>query len=158
MAHYSIEAQPAPGSCHYRYWRNYPLPDPRCTPGAISPAVTQANIGATICVSGYTSSVRPPYSVTSVEKRGSAAAYGYAGSFHTAEYDHLIPLELGGDPNDPANLWVEPNDRAHARTVINSKDSLENALHRLVCAGQLPLAVARRDIATNWASAYLRYG
>ncbi len=36
------------------------LPDPSCTPGAIDPAVAQANIGSTICRTGYTDSVRPP--------------------------------------------------------------------------------------------------
>ena len=37
------------------------LPD---VPGAVDPAVTPDNIDATICVSGYARSVRPPYSVT----------------------------------------------------------------------------------------------
>jgi hypothetical protein len=26
-------------------------------------------------------------------------SYGYTGSLHEAEYDHLISLQLGGDPN-----------------------------------------------------------
>ncbi len=57
---------------------------------------------------------------------GSAAAYGYTGPFSTGEYDHLVPLELGGDPNDPANLWLEPNDRPGATSTANTKDALEN--------------------------------
>jgi hypothetical protein len=158
QATYAVQPQPAPGSCHYVYSGPYPLPDPQCTPGAISPQVTQDNISSTICSSGYTESIRPPESVTEPEKAASAAAYGYTGSFETAEYDHLIPLELGGDPNDPANLWVEPNDRAAAATTYNTKDSLENRLNTLVCSGQLPLAIARQAIATNWVSAYQQYG
>ena len=37
------------------------------------------------------------------------AEYGYADT-STADYeeDHLIPLELGGAPRDPNNLWPEP--------------------------------------------------
>jgi hypothetical protein len=97
-------------------------------------------------------------SVTDREKLASAAAYGYAGPLHTAEYDHLIPLELGGDPNDPANLWVEPNDRPGAATTYNTKDTLENTLNRRVCSGEMPLATARRAIATNWVAAYNQYG
>jgi hypothetical protein len=120
--------------------------------------VSQATIATTICRRGYTATVRPPQSVTSREKLASAAAYGYTGSLHTAEYDHLIPLELGGDPNDAANLWVQPNDRAGAATTFNSKDALENALNRLVCSGRLPLAAARRAIATDWVAAYAQYG
>jgi hypothetical protein len=120
--------------------------------------VTQATIGSTICVRGYTATIRPPPEVTASEKRASAAAYHYTGSLHTAEYDHLIPLELGGDPNTPANLWVQPNDRAAATTTYNSKDTLENALHQLVCSHQMPLATARKLIATNWVAAYQQYG
>jgi len=37
------------------------------------------------------------------------------------------------------------------------KDRLENELHRLVCAGQLPLDTAQRDIATDWIAAYQAY-
>ena len=149
---------PAPGSCHYGSSGPYPLPDPNCTPGAINPQVTQANISSTICASGYTETIRPPESITEPEKAASAQAYGYTGSFHTAEYDHLISLELGGDPNDPANLWVEPNDRAGAASTYNSKDTLENRLNNLVCSGQMTLAGARSAIATNWVAAFQQYG
>ena len=158
LAAYSVEPQPVPGSCHYGFSGPYPLPDPRCTPGAVNPKVTQATIASTICVSGYTSSIRPPENITEHEKTASAAAYGYTGSMHTAEYDHLVSLELGGDPNDPANLWVEPNDRPAATATANSKDVLENRLHDLVCAGQLSLAVAQQAIARNWVGAFQQYG
>jgi hypothetical protein len=120
--------------------------------------VTQGNISSTICASGYTETIRPPESITEPEKAASAQAYGYTGSFHTAEYDHLISLELGGDPNDPANLWVEPNDRPGATTTDNTKDVLENRLNALVCSGQMTLAAARSAIATNWVAAYQQYG
>ncbi|WP_394298689.1 hypothetical protein [Streptomyces rimosus] len=53
---------------------------------------------------GYTSKIRPPVPVTSVEKTANARSYGYTASLHDAEYDHLISLELGGDPNDARNL------------------------------------------------------
>ena len=155
---YSIESQPAPGSCHYRWDGSDPLPDPSCTPGAINPPVTQADIATTICSSGWTSTVRPPESVTSPEKVASAAAYGYTGPFSTAEYDHLVPLELGGDPNDPANLWVEPNDRPDATSTYNSKDDLEDRLRQLVCSGSLDLATAQQAIAADWVTAAARYG
>ncbi len=157
MASYTIEPQPAPGSCHYTYIGTFPLPDPSCTPGAISPAVTQSNIGATICRSGYTASVRPPVGVTEPEKYASALAYGYSGPFHTAEYDHLIPLELGGDPNDAKNLWIEPNDNPNATSTANSKDVLENRLNDLVCSGQLSLFSAQLAISSNWVTAYQQY-
>ena len=52
--------------------------------------MTQANIDSTICVSGYTKTVRPPESVTEPEKLASMAAYGDTDSAHNYEYDHLI--------------------------------------------------------------------
>jgi len=158
QATYTVEPQPAPGSCRYGYVGSYPLPDPSCTPGATNPQVTQADIGSTICNSGYSASIRPPESVTEPEKEGSAAAYGYTGAFSTAEYDHLIPLELGGDPNDPANLWIEPPDNPDATSTSNTKDLLENELNSLVCSGRMALATAQQAIATDWVSAYQHYG
>jgi hypothetical protein len=157
MATYSIQAQPASGSCHYTFVGADPLPDRGCTPGAINPEVTQANIGSTICRSGYTESIRPPKSVTEVEKRASARAYDYSGTFRTAEYDHLIPLELGGDPNASSNLWVEPNDRPDATSTANTKDILEDRLNTLVCSGVVPLGEAQQAIASNWVAAYAKY-
>jgi 5-methylcytosine-specific restriction endonuclease McrA len=160
QTHYPIERQPPAGSCHYTVvdaaMGEY-LPDPKCTPGAISPAVTQDNLASTICKKGYTKSVRPPEDVTDAEKAANAASYSYTGSLKTAEYDHFIPLELGGDPNDPRNLWVEPND-ATASTVNNPKDGVESSLNYLVCNAihgkpYLPLAKAQELIATNWTTA-----
>jgi hypothetical protein len=146
-----IQRQPAAGSCHARGNGLYSLPDAACTPGAIDPAVTQGNLAGTICRAGYTKRVRPPESVTAPEKRGSMAAYGDQRSVHDYEYDHLVSLELGGAPNDTRNLWPEPG------SVPNPKDSLENRLHRLVCAGQTTLAAAQLAIARDWVAAYHRY-
>lgn len=123
------------------------LPDAACTPGATDPRVTQANIDTTMCRSGYTKTVRPPEHVTSSIKRERMDAYGAAGPPSAYELDHLIPLELGGAPADVANMWPEPlagSDGAH------TKDQVENALHRRVCAHVLSLAAAQRAIATNW--------
>lgn len=140
----TVQRQPAPGSCHARGTGLYTLPDARCTPGAVSPAVTQGNIGSTICRSGYTRRVRPPERITEAEKQQSMAAYGDRGPASAYEYDHLVPLELGGATNDPRNLWPEPG-----RTP-NPKDELERRLNRLVCQRRLSLARARVAIAGDW--------
>lgn len=157
QATYTVEPQPPAASCRYGFQGSDPLPDPHCTPGVLNPQVTQATIASTICRRGYTSSIRPSESITEPEKRGSAAAYSYSGPFSTGEYDHLVPLELGGDPNDPGNLWVEPNDNPTATSTDNSKDVLENRLNALVCSGQLSLAGAQQAISADWATAYQRY-
>lgn len=151
-AHYTVQIQPKPGSCHYRYTKDkQPLPDPKCTPGATNPMVTQANISSTICRSGYTKTIRPSSYVTGIEKKANALSYGYTGSLRTWEYDHLIPLEAGGSPNSPLNLWVEPASPGHTgNSVNNPKDSVENKLHTAICSGRITLVRAQLLITQNW--------
>lgn len=108
------------------------------TPGALNPDVTQQTIRSTICVSGWTRTVRPPVSYTNHLKEVGLRQYGLTGQLSAYQEDHLISLELGGSPNDPRNLWPEPYPRA-ARV-----DQMENALNREVCAGTLTLADAQR--------------
>jgi hypothetical protein len=141
---HAVQPQPRPGSCHSIGTGLSARPDPRCTPGALNPAVTQASIRATICVPGWTASVRPPESVTEPEKRASIDAYGDAGPISSYEYDHFVPLELGGAVNDPRNLWPEPG------ASPNPKDTVENELKQKVCHGQITLTDAQRAITTNW--------
>jgi hypothetical protein len=122
------------------------LPDRRCTPGSVDPAVTQATIGSTICRPGYTARVRPPSSETTRAKYDVAyPAYGIPQHDHS-ELDHLVSLELGGS-NDITNLWPEVG------SLPNPKDKVENALHRAVCDGQVPLRAAQRAIASGWMNA-----
>jgi hypothetical protein len=145
---YAVQEQPPPGTCHDRAATNgETLPDPACTPGATNPKVTPDTLATTICRKGYTASIRPPKAITNAEKRASAAAYGYAGSLADVEYDHLIPLALGGDPNDPRNLWVEPG------ASPNPKDDVESELQHRVCDGDMSLAAAQAAIATDWTTA-----
>jgi hypothetical protein len=136
------------GPCQTRHHGE--LPDPSCTPGSVDPAVTQANIGSTICRSGYTETVRPPESQTEQFKFSVAEpAYGQSGV--SGELDHLVPLELGGS-NDATNLWVESG------SIPNPKDAVENALNREVCDGTLSLRAAQREIARNWLTAARQLG
>ncbi|MEV0743447.1 hypothetical protein AB0I51_47790 [Streptomyces sp. NPDC050549] len=158
---YTVQQQPAAGSCHYRYLKGEPLEDPKCTPGAISPAVTQSNLKSTICrKGGYTSGIRPSTSVTGKEKELNAASHGFTGRMGDAEYDHLISLQLGGDPNDYRNLWVEPADPGHKKGsgVNNAKDPVETKLHTAVCKGKVTLAAAQQAIVTDWTTALSRLG
>jgi hypothetical protein len=114
------------------------LADPIRTPGVLNPDVTQANIRSTICRHGWTSTIRPPSSYTDELKRRQMRQYREAGSLSDYQEDHLISLELGGDPNDPRNLWPEPYPRA------SQVDQIENELNDQVCSGQLALAQAQQ--------------
>jgi hypothetical protein len=128
-----------------------PLPDPSCTPGSYNPDVTQSTVNSTICVSGWTATVRPPTSYTNPLKIQGIADYGYSDTnLSDYEEDHLVPLELGGAPRDPGNLWPEP--RYGAKTAT-TKDGVETKLKNAVCAGTITLSSARSAIRANWTTA-----
>jgi hypothetical protein len=152
-----VQRQPAAGTCHMRGSGLLALPSARCTPGLRNPAVTQATIRRTICVSGWTATVRPPASITGPEKIASMRAYGLTGARSRYEYDHFLPLELGGAVNAAGNLWPEPDYASRQGFYLNPKDRLENVLRSRVCSGALALATAQRLIVTNWVTAYHRY-
>ena len=134
-------------------------PDPALTPGALNPAVTQATIGSTICRSGWTDTIRPPVSYTNGLKQRQIGEYGYSDTSMAAyEEDHLVSLELGGDPTDPRNLWPEPYEArlADGREVgAHVKDAFETRLKHEVCAGTLTLAQAQLEIGDHWVHFYL---
>ena len=130
-----------------------PLPDPSCQPGSTYSAVTQSTIGSTICVSGWTSTVRPSTSYTNKLKTTQIGQYGYSDtSLSDYEEDHLIALELGGNPTDATNLWPEPHATINGGSS-SAKDTIENRLKKMVCAGTTTLSAARKAIATNWTTA-----
>ncbi|AZQ72983.1 hypothetical protein EKH77_18785 [Streptomyces luteoverticillatus] len=158
---YTVQKQPEPGTCAYRYTAaKEPLPDPKCTPGATNPKVTQATLKTTICRSGYTADIRPGTNITSREKTANAASYGYKGSLKDAEYDHLISLQLGGDPNDPRNLWVQPPSPGHKTGAgpNNPKDVVESKLKAAICSGKTELAKAQQAIVKDWTTALSALG
>lgn len=112
-------------------------------PGSGNAQVSQQTIGATICHSGWTTSVRPPQAWSEALKRKLLGHSGYKDQ-HLADYelDHLLPLELGGAPADPMNLWLEPRYNGQSQRG----DLLENSLRRKVCAGTLALAAAQTQM------------
>ena len=90
------------------------------------------------------------------------AEYGYAdrSPSHYQE-DHLVPLEVGGAPRDPKNLWPEPNDIVlpdGTEVGSGAKDHLEDYLHMRVCAGTMALGDAQRLIAGDWIAAWIDTG
>jgi hypothetical protein len=124
-----------------------PTPKPRLvlpnrirTPGVTNAVVTQATIKKTICASGWTAKIRPPVSYTNALKLKQMKRYGEKGSPTAYEEDQFIPLELGGAPRNPKNLWPEPKSQS------KHSNPLETALKRKVCTGTLTLAAARRQI------------
>jgi hypothetical protein len=131
-------------------------PDPARTPGATNPDITQENIRETICNPRWsTKSIRPEESYTHRLKIEQIGEYGYSDSrLKDYEEDHFIPLELGGNPTDPKNLWPEPFETSIPDGGAHAKDKVENFLHAEVCSGSLTLEQAQREIAEDWYRVY----
>src|SRR5437870_1140622 len=161
LAGFALSAGDASAQPH-RAGPSYLYPDPATTPGVVNPDITQGNMGETICNPNWsTKSIRPPVSYTNHLKVQQLAASKFKDKTPSHyEEDHLISLELGGNPLDPKNLWPEmwgtiaqpltsrgpfPPEIVGAK----AKDAVENALHTEVCAGTLTLKAAQTIIATD---------
>jgi hypothetical protein len=135
------------------------LPNSKITPGVLNTSVTQANIKSNICKPGWTATIRPTVSYTNKLKddqlKTTYLSYVkiWGPKPESYEEDHLISLQLGGNPTDPKNLFPQP----YAGNNARKKDIVETKLKRLVCAGTLKLVDAQKMIATDWASAYKKY-
>lgn len=125
-------------------------PDPKLTPGAYDPKVTQETISTTICKKGSTKDSRH---VTEKTKRDVYERYGidyrlFHGKF---EVDHFISLELGG-LNDISNLWPQ---RFEPKPGAREKDVVETHLKKEICKGLITLDRGRQIIKQDWYECYL---
>ena len=114
----------------------------------LNSAVTQATIGQTICLPGWSKTVRPSARYTARIKikliRELEVPEELLVDF---ELDHRIPLALGGAPSEERNLELQPWDEA------GEKDRIETCLSRAVCAGTVTLDEARQRIWQDWRTA-----
>ena len=123
------------------------IPDRRLTPG-----VAQAMNPSDVCTTKYSDDTRVvPASV----RQRVFQEYGLAGAqSKNYELDYLISPQFGGT-NDIRNLWPEP--ASQTGWNLRAKDELEDRLRQLVCQGNISLATAQHELATDWISAYKRY-
>jgi cytochrome c-type biogenesis protein CcmH/NrfF len=123
--------------------------------GALNPVVRQETIDHTICVPGYAKGVRPATSYTNgVKQMLFQRAHMNPALAQTYELDHIIPLALGGHPRKLDNLALQPWEGENG---AKRKDRLEAKLQCLVCSGEVTLAQAQHEIASDWQAAYHRY-
>lgn len=108
---------------------------------SINPAVTQATISETICHRGWSATVRPSWAYTSRVKHRLCVAQGMTRCSPGLILDHVVPLEVGGSPGDPANFQLQ--------TLADSlaKDALEHRARREVCSGRVSLEQAQARFA-----------
>jgi hypothetical protein len=132
--------------------RRSPLVEP---PGEFSSAVTQETISKTICVPGWTATVRPSTLFSTGVKQELLSRAGLPSSeASNYELDHFIPLALGGHPRSQENLWLQPwKGTWNAKT----KDRLARKLQALVCSRKLTLSEARAAMQRDWPAAFRKY-
>lgn len=114
----------------------------------LNPMVTQETINKTICIHGWTKTVRPSVAYTGDLKRRMMDQIGVPPEGEIdIKLDHIIPLALGGSPDSPVNLMLQPNDES------KDKDRVEVCLARMVCSGKVTLDEGRVAIWRNWRTA-----
>jgi hypothetical protein len=141
------------GPCSDRVKNGFPLPDARCSPGAINRTITVAILKdpefRTGCIRDCTT--------TSSQKANTYGAFGIAhparnsGNSQTCELDHVVPLELGGaDTLD--NIWPQcgPTGAPLPQRFFKEKDIVENYLTAEVKSGRRTLISAQKGIAADW--------
>ena len=94
--------------CRVQTRNGLPLPDPKCTPGAINPTVTLAVLGdrsfRTGCLRNCATTQRD-WSAT-YRRYGIQHPKGNSGRNQICELDHLVPLEMGG-ADTIENIWPQ---------------------------------------------------
>lgn len=114
----------------------------------LNPMVRPDTLAETICLPGWTKTVRPPASYTNAIKRERLLTLGLPLELMADfQLDHTVPLSLGGAPDDPRNLALMDRDEAE------EKDRIERCLPHAVCDGRVPLEMAQRAIWRNWRAA-----
>lgn len=103
----------------------------------INPAVSQSNLGQTICRAGWAKAHRPPVSATNKIKR---QRLGPSGRLAEYELDHIIPLALGGCSLCESNLQLQRWPEARRKDVV------ETRAWRAVCRREISLEEARRRV------------
>lgn len=124
----------------------------------LNPDVRQETIDVTICVPGYTASIRPSTSFTNGVKGKLLREAGQPpDAAPEYELDHHVALALGGHPRNLRNLALQ---RWEGEDGAKKKDVLEKRLQKLVCARPQPalsLAAAQWAIFSDWKQAYRKY-
>lgn len=116
--------------------------------GSLSKSVTQGNIDKTVCVPGYSASIRPDVTITNKIKlkmidnkkipRSEISKY---------QLDHIVPLSVGGAPLDINNFQLQP----YFGEINNAKakDAVEHKIHSDLCKGKISLVNAQNIFLEN---------
>jgi len=130
-------------------------PDTKVTPGRANPKVTQGNIRKTICQPAWVEKTRAAAgSLDAIKVKQLEAQGGSPRDPKDYVADHIIPIEVGGHPTDPRNLWPQSQGLAWNVAV---KDKLEAFVNREVCEGRMKLKGAQTVFKNGWVDSFHLY-
>jgi hypothetical protein len=144
---------PPSQECKPHSRNGYPIPDPKCTPGAVNPTLTLVVLTA----SNFTTGCVRNHATSATQKGETYDWYGLAkpdhntGTTQTCELDHVIPLVIGGaDTLD--NIWPQcgPDEVTLNDRYFKEKDCVETYLAVQVRTGEMSLSEAQHGIAKDW--------
>ena len=136
--------------CRWRRYRDGAIgADPSCAPGKLDPAVA-ANIGQTVCNAAWVaaaSRLQPPPSAQALDKL--VIEYQLPGNPVTYTLARVIPVEDGGSPTSPLNLYPLPlNGFGGQRT----RTAVAEQLHDEICSHRITIAQAAKTLEGDWLS------
>jgi len=136
----------AEGSCHWRVYRDGAIgPDPDCAPGKINPAVP-GHTAQTVCSVSWVAAaatVRPSQTI----EDELLIKYSLPGSPLTYVVAQVVPVEDGGSPTSPENLYPLPlNGYGGQKT----RALVAGQLHDEICSHKITVAQAAKTLAGDW--------
>jgi hypothetical protein len=136
-------------------WRLYPDgaigADPHCAPGLLNPAAA-AHPKVTICARSWLAAAQrsaPSAQHDNDQLDKLLIEYQLPGSPLTYTIAHVVPIEDGGSPISPLNLYplpIEGYGGAETQAIIADQ------LHQQICAGKTPVQRAAQLLEGDWLS------
>lgn len=134
---------PGAGSCAI-VEGEYTRPDPDCTPGAITTAISPADTSPT-CLADNAATPEPAKDVALSVLRAYGIDEDAVDDYIVA---YLVPRSLGG-ANDYSNLWpIAQNDPSHAQKV-----QIDAMVTDAVCANRAGIQAAQFVMSSDWTTA-----
>jgi esterase/lipase superfamily enzyme len=131
----------------------YPLPDPKCTPGAFNPTVTFE----TLRDPHFRRSCAVNHALSDAQRAQVYSWYGIvppqnnSGTEQTCALDYLVPLEIGG-ADSLENIWplCGPAGATLAKRYFRQKLVVDRYVLAKVKAGDMTLTDAQAGMGSDW--------
>jgi hypothetical protein len=134
--------------CRWRRYHDGAIgPDPSCAPGELSTGVT-GNTGETVCNQAWIAAAsRLQPSATTLEQL--LIEYQLPGNPATYALARVIPVQDGGSPTSPSNLYPLP---LYGYGGQQTRGAVADELHDEICSHKITVAQATTTLEGDWLS------